>query len=74
MMYYFCYVAGRNQALANTMAFPQRASYPLPGLVVAEIELNSADEASAKPKWLEAEVADDARYYNLAAPSRPFAG
>jgi len=46
----------------------------LPGLVVAEIELNSADEASANPKWLETEVADDARYYNLAASSRPFAG
>jgi len=42
------------------------------GLVVAEIELESADEAFAKPDWIGAEVTDDARYYNLALASHPF--
>lgn len=42
------------------------------GLVVAEIELGSADEAFAKPDWIGAEVTDDARYYNLALASHPF--
>jgi len=42
------------------------------GLVVAEIELQSAHEAFAKPDWIGAEVTDDARYYNLALASHPF--
>jgi adenylate cyclase len=42
------------------------------GLVVAEIELDSAEEAFAKPDWIGAEVTDDARYYNLALASHPF--
>ncbi|MCC4606047.1 CYTH domain-containing protein [Xanthomonas campestris pv. badrii] len=42
------------------------------GLVVAEIELASADEAFAKPEWIGAEVTDDTRYYNLALASHPF--
>ncbi|WAH63130.1 CYTH domain-containing protein [Xanthomonas hortorum] len=42
------------------------------GLVVAEIELGSADEAFAKPTWIGAEVTDDVRYYNLALASHPF--
>jgi len=42
------------------------------GLVVAEIELESADEAFAKPDWIGAEVTDDPRYYNLALASHPF--
>ncbi|WP_369976172.1 CYTH domain-containing protein [Xanthomonas bundabergensis] len=42
------------------------------GLVVAEIELDSADEAFARPDWIGAEVTDDARYYNLALASHPF--
>ncbi len=42
------------------------------GLVVAEIELGSADEAFVKPDWIGAEVTDDARYYNLALASHPF--
>ncbi|APO96975.1 CYTH domain-containing protein [Xanthomonas vesicatoria] len=42
------------------------------GLVVAEIELGSADEAFAKPEWIGAEVTDDVRYYNLALASHPF--
>ena len=43
------------------------------GLVVAEIELGSADEAFAKPAWIGAEVTDSARYYNLALATRPYA-
>jgi adenylate cyclase len=43
------------------------------GLVVAEIELDSADEAFARPAWLGAEVTHFKRYYNLALATRPFA-
>lgn len=42
------------------------------GLVVAEIELDAADEVFARPDWLGAEVTDEARYYNLALASRPY--
>ncbi|WP_226470544.1 CYTH domain-containing protein [Luteimonas panaciterrae] len=42
------------------------------GLVVAEIELDSADEAFQRPTWLGCEVTDGARYYNLALASRPY--
>jgi adenylate cyclase len=42
------------------------------GLVVAEIELQRADEAFAKPEWIGAEVTDDVRYYNLELASHPF--
>ena len=42
------------------------------GLVVAEIELDSADEAFAKPEWLGEEATDAPRYYNLALASRPY--
>lgn len=42
------------------------------GLVVAEIELDSADEAFARPAWLGAEVTDAQRYYNLALAERPY--
>ena len=42
------------------------------GLVVAEIELGSADEAFEKPTWIGREVTDSARYYNLALASRPY--
>lgn len=43
------------------------------GLVVAEVELESADQAFAKPEWVGAEVTDELRYYNLALASRPYA-
>ena len=43
------------------------------GLVVAEIELASADEAFARPDWIGAEVTDAPRYYNLALATRPYA-
>lgn len=42
------------------------------GLVVAEIELVSVDEAFAKPDWLGAEATHAQRYYNLALASRPY--
>jgi adenylate cyclase len=34
------------------------------GLVMAEIELSSEDEAFDKPEWLGTEVTTDNRYYN----------
>lgn len=43
------------------------------GLIVAEIELESADEAFERPEWLGPEVTDAQRYYNLALAERPFA-
>lgn len=42
------------------------------GLVVAEIELDHADEAFVKPVWIGKQVTDAARYYNLALASRPY--
>ena len=42
------------------------------GLVVAEIELSSVDEAFARPGWLGAEATHAQRYYNLALASRPY--
>jgi adenylate cyclase len=42
------------------------------GLVVAELELESADEAFVRPGWLGAEVTDLSRYYNLALAERPY--
>ena len=38
-----------------------------PGL--AEVELDSADQAIELPDWVGAEVTDDARYYNVALAS-----
>ena len=42
------------------------------GLVVAEVELQSADQLFDKPDWAGAEVTDEARYYNLALASHPY--
>ncbi|HEY5972260.1 MAG TPA: CYTH domain-containing protein [Pseudoxanthomonas sp.] len=42
------------------------------GLVVAEIELQHADEAFAMPAWAGKQVTDALRYYNLALASRPY--
>ena len=36
----------------------------LNGLIIAEIELESEDEAFSLPDWVEKEVSDDPRYYN----------
>lgn len=42
------------------------------GLVVAELELDHADEAFERPAWLGEEVTDDMRYYNLALAADPY--
>ena len=42
------------------------------GLVVAEIELQHADEAFALPGWTGRQVTDALRYYNLALASHPY--
>ena len=42
------------------------------GLVVAEIELTSEDQAFVRPAWLGAEVTGDARYVNANLAVRPF--
>ena len=42
------------------------------GLVVAEIELGSADEAFARPAWLGEEVTQDRRYLNSNLVEHPF--
>lgn len=42
------------------------------GLVVAEIELDSAEETFARPEWLGEEVSDDPRYYNVSLVKHPF--
>ncbi|RPE77090.1 CYTH domain-containing protein [Vulcaniibacterium tengchongense] len=42
------------------------------GLVVAEIELASAEQPFARPTWLGREVTDQARYYNLLLAERPY--
>lgn len=43
------------------------------GLVVAEIELDDADEPFARPEWLGQEVTMQTRYFNLALAARPYA-
>ncbi|MEW5837548.1 MAG: CYTH domain-containing protein [Pseudomonadota bacterium] len=42
------------------------------GLVVAEVELEAADEEFMHPDWLGMEVTDDPRYYNVALVSHPY--
>lgn len=42
------------------------------GLVVAELELDTAGEGFVKPSWAGREVTDAPRYYNLALASRPY--
>ena len=42
------------------------------GLVVAEIELESEDQAFAKPHWVAEEVTQDARYYNSNLLRHPY--
>ncbi|HBF50895.1 MAG TPA: adenylate cyclase [Massilia sp.] len=42
------------------------------GLVVAEIELGSEDEAFRKPDWIGREVTGDARYFNSRLISHPY--
>ncbi len=42
------------------------------GLVVAEIELQSDDEAFDLPDWVGKEVSDDHRYYNVCLVQHPY--
>ncbi|MGB0993196.1 MAG: CYTH domain-containing protein [Akkermansiaceae bacterium] len=42
------------------------------GLIVAEIELQSEDEAFESPSWLGAEVSGDGRYANSSLSKLPF--
>ncbi len=42
------------------------------GLIVAEIELKSADQAFNKPGWLGPEVSDDIRFFNASIAYAPF--
>lgn len=42
------------------------------GLVVAEVELEDADEAVERPAWLGTEVTDDPRFYNVSLVEHPY--
>lgn len=42
------------------------------GLVVAEVELSSEDEAFVKPAWLGEEVTGDVKYYNSMLMKNPY--
>jgi adenylate cyclase len=42
------------------------------GLLVAEVELQEADQPFARPDWLGVEVTDDARYYNSNLVAQPY--
>jgi len=42
------------------------------GLIVAEVELHSEDEALVLPEWVGAEVSHEARYFNSQLASHPF--
>jgi CYTH domain-containing protein len=42
------------------------------GLILAEIELESENEAFEKPNWLGKEVTNDNRYYNAYLSQKPF--
>lgn len=42
------------------------------GLIIAEIELSSADEQFSKPAWLGEEVTSEAKYYNSSLSRKPF--
>jgi adenylate cyclase len=42
------------------------------GLIVAEVELDDADQIVALPAWIGREVTEDPRYYNHALALRPY--
>jgi adenylate cyclase len=42
------------------------------GLIVAELELNTAEQSFPRPAWLGAEVSDDPRYFNAALARHPY--
>jgi adenylate cyclase len=43
------------------------------GLIVAEIELQSENQAFSKPEWIAEEVTHDTRYFNSSLLKHPFA-
>ncbi len=42
------------------------------GLIVAEVELSSEDQAFEKPTWAGEEVSGEARYYNVCLVNHPY--
>ena len=42
------------------------------GLIIAEVELKSEDEVVVLPEWVEKEVSDNARYYNVNLSTYPY--
>ena len=42
------------------------------GLIAAEVELESADQAVELPPWIGREVSDDPRYFNVNLAQHPF--
>ena len=42
------------------------------GLIVAEVELTTADQVFDRPQWLGQEVTDDPRYFNASLVTHPF--
>ncbi len=42
------------------------------GLIVAELELEAADETFEKPDWIGEEVSDERRYYNVRLIEHPY--
>lgn len=42
------------------------------GLIVAEIELASVDQAFERPNWVGAEISHDTRYYNVCLIDHPY--
>lgn len=42
------------------------------GLIVAEIELATADETFDRPSWIGSEVSDDPRYFNANLVAHPY--
>jgi CYTH domain-containing protein len=42
------------------------------GLVIAEVELSSEDQAITKPEWIGEEITGDARYYNVNLIVNPY--
>ena len=42
------------------------------GLIVAEVELQSEDEEFSLPEWVDKNVSDDPRYYNVSLVKHPY--
>ncbi len=42
------------------------------GLIIAEVELQSEDQAFSKPKWIGEEVSSDPRYFNSNLVKQPY--